>query len=281
MAYDTRYVFIGRAVRIAGSFSIVGDRGADKLTISRMILGSAPVLALFVTLPLAAQSGIDAGQQLYKTHCFVCHGAVGESIPGVSFRSGQFRRASTDDEISRLILNGIPGTGMPPTNLSADERHNLVAYLRSMHDSGAAMKSSGDRASGMEIFEGKGGCFQCHRVAGRGSRLGPDLSEIGAVRNAAYLEKKLVDPKALILPENRLVHAVSRKGTVIEGRRLNEDTHTIQLIDQHERLVSIDKSDLRELALLKTSPMPSYRDKLSSQEISDLVSYLLSLRGSQ
>jgi mono/diheme cytochrome c family protein len=28
-----------------------------------------------------------------------------------------------------------------------------------------------------------------------------------------------------------------------------------------------------------TSPMPSYRDKLTTQELSDLVSYLMTLKG--
>jgi len=53
----------------------------------------------------------------------------------------------------------------------------------------------------------------------------------------------------------------------------------VQLLDASERLVSIAKSDLREYALLKASPMPSYRDKLNGQELADVVSYLASLKG--
>jgi len=44
--------------------------------------------------------------------------------------------------------------------------------------------------------------------------------------------------------------------------------------------VSLSKAGLREYTLLKNSPMPSYRDKLTSAEIDDLVAYLLSLKGS-
>lgn len=246
-----------------------------------MIPRSVFAAALFVALRLTAQPNADAGQQLYRVHCFVCHGPEGESIPGVSFRSGQFRRASTDEEISRLILSGIPGTGMPPTNLTSEERRNLVAFLRSMHNSKEAASGSGDISRGMAIFEGKGGCLACHRVNGNGSRLGPDLSDIGLLRSAAYLVESLVDPNKNIAPANRLVHAVTRQGTIIEGRRLNEDTHSVQLIDQKERLVSLDKSNLREITLVTTSTMPSYRDKLSAQEMNDLVSYLLSLKEQQ
>src|SRR5258708_270446 len=130
-----------------------------------MVHKSAHVMALLsLALPLAAQTAADAGQQIYRAHCFVCHGQEGESIPGVSFRSGQFRRASTDDELSRIVLNGIPGTGMPPTNLNTDERKSLVAYLRSMHDTRAAAKGTGDAARGSAIFEGKGACLNCHRA---------------------------------------------------------------------------------------------------------------------
>ncbi|HUJ48629.1 MAG TPA: c-type cytochrome, partial [Bryobacteraceae bacterium] len=132
---------------------------------------------------------------------------------------------------------------------------------------------------GLEIFEGKGECLNCHRVAGKGSRKGPDLSDIGAIRNAAALEHSLLDPGDSISPQQRLVHAVTKNGTAINGMRLNEDTHTVQLIDDNGRLVSLSKSDLREYTLLKTTPMPSYQGKLTPQEIADVVSYLTSLKG--
>jgi cytochrome c oxidase cbb3-type subunit 3 len=244
-----------------------------------MVLRSAFLIAL--TFPVLPAQNADAGGQLYRTHCYPCHGQEGESVPGVSFRSGQYRRASTDDELSRLILNGIPGTGMPPTNLTADERRNLVAYLRSLHSTDASAKGTGDSARGMAIFEGKGACLNCHRVAAKGSRLGPDLSGIGSLRNSAYLEKSLLDPSDTIQPSNRFVRAVRKDGSAISGRRLNEDTHYIQVIDEKERLVSLDKSELSELTLVKISPMPSYREKLSPQELADVLSYLLSLKGSQ
>jgi len=225
-----------------------------------------------------AQSATPDGQQLYRTHCFVCHGDNGETVPGVSFRSGRFRRATTDDDLSRIILNGIPGTGMPPTNLAEPQRKLLVGYLRSLS---VTAGGGGDAVLGKTIFEGKGGCLACHRVGSNGSYAGPDLSNIGAIRPAAQLERSLRTPGVSIDPQNRLIRAVTKEGAVITGRRLNEDTHTIQLIDDKERLVSLSKSDLREWTLLKTSPMPSYQGKLTAAEISGLVSYLLSQKGTQ
>ncbi len=82
-----------------------------------------------------------------------------------------------------------------------------------------------------------------------------------------------------MLPINRPIRAVTKTGDVITGRRLNEDTWSVQLIDSQERLVSLAKPDLKEYAILKTSAMPSYRDKLNPQELADLVAYLTTLNG--
>ena len=82
-----------------------------------------------------------------------------------------------------------------------------------------------------------------------------------------------------MMPINRPVRLVTKDGTVINGRRLNEDTYSIQIIDDRERLHSLLKTDLREFTILKTSPMPSYKDTLSSEELADVLAYLLSLKG--
>ena len=55
---------------------------------------------------------------------------------------------------------------------------------------------------------------------------------------------------------NRSVRAVTRDGKVITGRRMNEDTYTVQLIDEQERLVSLVKANLREYGLVRRTSMP-------------------------
>src|SRR6185436_4131482 len=110
-------------------------------------------------------------------------------------------------------------------------------------------------------------------------RVAPDLSDIGAIRSATELEQKLVDPNALVRPANRFVEIVMKDGTKLTGHLLNQDTFSIQLLDSRERLVSVAKADLRDYTVMKTSPMPSYRDTLTAGELSDLVIYLVSLKG--
>ena len=82
-----------------------------------------------------------------------------------------------------------------------------------------------------------------------------------------------------MMPINRPVRLVLRDGRVVNGRRLNEDTYTVQLIDDQERLVSIDKTEIREIETARTSPMPSATKIFNTEELSDVVAYLVSLRG--
>ena len=88
-----------------------------------------------------------------------------------------------------------------------------------------------------------------------------------------------MDPTGSMLPKNRSIRAVTRDGRTITGRRINEDTYAVQIIDETEHLVSVDKKNLREYTVLTTSPMPSYEDQITQQELSDLLAYLLSLKG--
>jgi putative heme-binding domain-containing protein len=227
-----------------------------------------------------SQAEVEVGYNLYNTNCITCHGANGDSVSGVNLRGGQFRRISTDAELNRLIQTGIPGTAMPPGRFGTADLAGLVAYVRSMRDFDTK-PARGDAARGRALFEGKGGCMSCHRVNGKGSRSAPDLSDVGAVRSPDAIERAMIDSASIMLPINRSIRAVTRAGKVITGRRLNEDTYSVQIIDNEERLVSLLKADLREYSVLKTSTMPSFKNTLSLAELDDVVTYIRTLKGSR
>ena len=223
---------------------------------------------------------IQYGARIFAAQCAVCHGATGNLVAGVDLASGRLPRATTDGQLRNLITNGIPETAMPPFKFAASELGMIVAYVRNMRtfESGSS-GPLGDAARGRAIFDGAGRCATCHRVHGNGPRLAPDLSEIGTIRSAAALEKALVDPSGNILPVNQSVRAVTRDGRKVTGRRLNEDTYTVQIMDEGERLMSFDKTTLKDYEVIASSSMPSYKDTLSAQDMADVVAYLLSLKG--
>jgi putative heme-binding domain-containing protein len=215
---------------------------------------------------------------VYAAQCSQCHGPTGDQVAGVDLRSGRFRNATSDDDLRRIVTNGLPGTSMPGRRLEPAQLTAIVAYVRNMRDFNSASVAAGNAAHGLTVFEGTGRCASCHAVAGKGAHVAPDLSEIGSSRNAAALQQSLLDPSSVMMPINRPVRIVTKTGQTINGRRLNEDTYTIQLMTDQERLLSVAKADLRDYQVLTTSSMPSYKDKLSPQDVADVVAYLGSLR---
>ena len=74
---------------------------------------------------------VDAGKKLFESTCGRCHGADGrggEMGPNIRGRLGDYE----DESLASLIRAGLPGKGMPPSNLSAAEMAPLTAFLRTL-----------------------------------------------------------------------------------------------------------------------------------------------------
>lgn len=230
-------------------------------------------------------SEIEVGRQQYVTNCTRCHGPDGDNVAAADIGHGKFRRASTDDQLVQLIRNGIPNTAMAAqNNISEPNAKAIVGYLRSMAATAAAVAAlpPGNTARGKALYEAKGTCASCHRVGDSGSRAGPDLSQIGDQRRSVELHRSLLEPDAEVIPANRFIKVVMKDGATLTGRLLNQDSFTLQILDaKDERLKSLSKSNLREFTFADKSSMPSYKDKLSPQELADLISYLGSLKGQE
>lgn len=235
--------------------------------------------------PLAAQDddhtytseAIQTGARVYGQQCALCHGPQGETVDGINLRRGQFRTATSDDDLRRVVSQGAAEGRMPAFDLRPEELNGVIAYIRAGFDPEGVAVRIGDPARGRALFTGKGGCDACHRVNGVGPRSAPDLSDIGLLRTPAILQNSLTDPATVLTPINRPVRLVTRNEEVITGRRLNEDTYSVQVLDSNERLRSLRKSDLVRYDINDT---PTHRPtSLSAEEVADLVGYLLTLRG--
>ena len=263
----------------------------------------AAALALSAGTPGAQQHSytpqeIEEGRKLYDANCGRCHAETGSGVTGVDLFK-QIRRANSDDDIAKLIQSGITGTAMPPSNFTTPQALTAVAYLRSMvgvapgaapvaaggPGRGAAM--AGVAARGKEIFNGKGGCTACHRAEGAGGTSGPDLTRAGVGRGGrgpaapvdpAVLERSILEPDADIAVAFRLYQVTPATGAPVRGVLLNQDTFSVQLRDEQQNLRAFLKSDLKQHGFLP-SPMPSFKGRLTPQEVADVVSYLLTLKG--
>lgn len=211
---------------------------------------------------------------------------MGPNIQGVAASLGP-------EGLFTVIHNGVFGSGMPSFAELGDQKiWQVIDYLGSLGP-GAAMVGVGDPEKGKAVYQANI-CSSCHMIAGQGGDTGPDLSRIGADRSASYLRAVLLDPAGNLpqtdnalqerqsYPMYVMYRAVLKDGSVIEGMRINEDSFTIQLRDANGGIHSIQKFKVQKLeAEPGKSFMPSYKGKLSDDQLNDLVAYLSSLGGAQ
>ena len=250
-----------------------------RTTFAHAVAVAAAVLASGGTLSAQhsyTRSEIENGARLYQGNCATCHGPRGDTVRGVALLSGRFQRASTDEELTRIIISGSPRTAMPPNNYSDLEAGMIVAYLRGAAAGDSITVAAGDRARGKALFDGKGKCATCHTET---SHTAPSLSDIGMLRRPLEIEQSILDPSAALNSDFRFVRAVTKNGAVVTGRLLNQSTFSVQILDASDQLRAFDRSSLREFTIVKTSPMPSARGTLDAQEVADIVTYLTTLRG--
>ncbi|MFN0170647.1 MAG: c-type cytochrome [Bryobacteraceae bacterium] len=239
-----------------------------------------PYAALAVSLAQTDQPDLAVGKRVYEVQCALCHAPDGSGGRGPALKGRRLRRAATDEALKKIIRDGIPGTEMGTLwVLTPKEVASVAAFVRSL-ERVPAEALPGDASLGVSIYRAQG-CAGCHIVNGEGSAAGPDLSDIGARRNAAYLREALLKPASAVPEGFLMVEAVPGDGAAVEGLRLNEDSFTIQIMDSRRRIHSFRKAALRELRkLFDQSPMPAY-DRLPAGELDDLVAYVASLRGGE
>jgi cytochrome c oxidase cbb3-type subunit 3 len=248
------------------------------------------LFALFVAAAIAAaRSGQDPvaaltaddlarGKRLYVGQCALCHGIDGVGGRGPALNRRTLSRANDNQALYVVIKNGVAGTEMPGAWQLADrDVWRVVGYIRSLNRVEAA-KLTGDAGRGRELYRAKG-CAVCHIVRGEGGASGPELTEIGARRSAAYLREALIDPSASAPEGFLVVSVITRAGRSIRGVRVNEDSFTIQMRDGADRFQSFRKNELKDLKKESgVSTMPSYKT-LAAADLDDLIAYLASLGG--
>lgn len=233
--------------------------------------------------PHTTPADLELGRKLFAGRCAGCHGPGGDGGKGANLAVPELPRAATDLALYRVVRYGLPETEMPSTLLSAKEVWQIAAFVRTLGRNpggGGGGPANGDAARGSALTRGaKGGCLGCHAIGLEGGRLGPALTDIGARRSAAHLRAKLLNAASDIPDAFRMVELTTADGRKLAGVRLNEDVDSIQLRDFSANIHSLWKKDVRALKVERRTPMPSYQGKLSSQELDDMIVYLLSLRG--
>jgi putative heme-binding domain-containing protein len=227
---------------------------------------------------LGNAASIRSGMTLYRVRCGDCHGLDAKGYRGPDLTAA-LAGEMTDERLFQIIRKGVPGTEMPPSTAPDEDVLMMIAYLRNV--GGAAPPETrpiGNVENGARVFAAQ--CASCHRVAGKGGRIGPDLTRIGVARSRSALVREIRTPSEWIPPAYETVTLVTKDGQRIRGTRKNEDVFSIQVMDTRERLQGYAKSGLQEVVYEKASLMPAFPSgRLNDSDLNDLVGYLSTLRG--
>ena len=221
-----------------------------------------------------------AGNTTFTAHCAGCHGLDGrggQRAPNIA--SSPSVRHLSDAELVRIILNGRTDFGMPAFRvLGTNEIQKVVDYLRILQGKGAATPLAGNPQRGKATFLGKAACSSCHTIAGQDGFVGFDLSTYARGLTTAEVRKAITDP-APSTGRVKTVTATARNGQQHSGVVRNEDNFSIQMQDADGGFHFLLKSDLEKLEYKPLPPMPlDYGQRLSQQELDDLVGYLQSIK---
>lgn len=221
------------------------------------------------------------GMSLYRQKCADCHGMDARGVRGPDLTQ-VWASGRTDDGLFRILRTGVPGTEMPPVGgfggTSNEEIWRILAYLRTLAAPLPSDPPRGNVANGEKIF--RANCSSCHRVAGHGGRLGPDLSRVGVARTRAALTLQIRGAVEDFRPGYEPVTLTTPTGQQIHGVKKNEDLFSVQIMDTRERIQGYVREDMRTVTNDKRSAMPVFgSDKLSESDLDDLLAYLATLRG--
>jgi putative heme-binding domain-containing protein len=237
--------------------------------------------------PTAEQLALAEGQALFRGLCSGCHGGAGRGGKGPDLTRGKFIHGNKDEDLARVIREGVPKSTMKKfgDSLKEEQIGRVIAYVRTLGKAPGEPTwkpyLKGDPVAGRKLFfdeKAKTQCSKCHSVNGEGGRIGPPLDRIAARRSPEYIMESILEPSKDIDPEYETVQVVTLKGTVIKGLRVNESNFNIQLREENGRFHSFLKSELETVAVLKKSLMPeNVAEMVTVKELHDLFAFLMTL----
>jgi putative heme-binding domain-containing protein len=125
-------------------------------------------------------------------------------------------------------------------------------------------------------------CAACHRFAGEGGSMGPDLSSLGNKFGASDVLEAILQPSKVVSDQYAGVVLTKKDGTTLFGRFQRskidgKDVYTGILASADAKRLTIPADEVQRMETSKLSPMPTgLVTPLNESELLDLLAFLLS-----
>lgn len=132
---------------------------------------------------------------------------------------------------------------------------------------------------GKQVFQ-TANCVACHRLAGAGQEFGPDLSKLDAKIGPPEILKSVIEPSAKVDEKYQSVSFALTNGKTVTGLVVRETPDAVEVVENplnRAEATRLEKSEIEARQPSTVSLMPlGMVDRLSREEILDLVAYLVS-----
>lgn len=136
-----------------------------------------------------------------------------------------------------------------------------------------------DFSNGKAMYSATG-CAACHRFAGAGGTIGPDLSGVGQRFGLRDILEAVIEPSRVISDQYKMMMLKTRDGGAYSGRILSRDSEFTRIapnLMRPSQTVSVARDAIISEEALPVSIMPSgLVDTLNPDELRDLLAYLMS-----
>ena len=123
-------------------------------------------------------------------------------------------------------------------------------------------------------------CYKCHRFAGDGGIVGPELTAVSRRYNARTLLESILEPSKVISDQYEASVFVLDSGRTVAGRVVNLNSDRIMVSEnmlEPGNLTTIARDEIEDTMVSKISMMPAgLVNTLTKEEVLDLVAYLQS-----
>ncbi|MCR4288870.1 MAG: cytochrome ubiquinol oxidase subunit I, partial [Candidatus Scalindua sp.] len=125
-------------------------------------------------------------------------------------------------------------------------------------------------------------CSKCHMVNGKGAKVGPDLTGIGAVQTPQYLIESILKPSEIIVKGFETMYLITTDGMVYNGIVQSQDEEEIVLLVDEEGEIAeyvFYPDEIAQMQKQDISMMPgNFSKMLTTNDFYGMISYLLSLK---
>jgi quinoprotein glucose dehydrogenase len=153
-----------------------------------------------------------------------------------------------------------------------DTEDPLAAYSETIR--------GGNAERGRQIFfeRTEVSCVRCHKVAGVGGEVGPELTRIAQEKSREYLLEAIVAPSRTIAKNFESVVVSDVQGRIHTGIVRAEDETKLELMMADGTVVTIAQDDIEDRTVGQSAMPADVVKLLSKRDVRDLVEWLSQLR---